>query len=399
MSKAKPNLTDRTIRAMKPGDRQYEMTDPKTPGLALRILPSGTKSWSFRFRRGRRWGRVSLGPYPAVGLSDARDLATEHLRNLKKEGRDPSREKQMQRDAPTVAQLAERFLEVHVRAKRKRNTILQYERTLRLHVLPRIGSILAEAITRADMANLHHAMKDEPVAANRAIAVCSAMFGLAEVWGIRPDYSNPCRRIERYHEKARKRFMSGKELAKLGKALRKVEEDQTVPWQAAAAIRLLILTGMRKGEMLSLRWDGIDLERGTATLTDSKTGARDVALGAAAREVLTGLPDLDTPWVLPAERGNGHFVGLHRPWVKIRNTAGLDDLRIHDLRHSFASVGAAGGDSLLVIGALLGHRQPTTTARYAHLANDPARAVADRISGEIAAALSGRKAKVRKISK
>ena len=198
---------------------------------------------------------------------------------------------------------------------------------------------------------------------------------------------NPIRGIKRFPERRFERYLSNAELARLGDALTAAQEAGENS-SAVAAIRLLALTGCRKSEILSLRWEDVEGDR--LRLPDSKTGAKVVPLGAAAREVLASLePIEDNPYVFPSPAGDGHFVGLQKVWARIREHAGLSDVRLHDLRHSFASVGAAAGDSIYIIGKLLGHRQSATTQRYAHLADDPLRAAADRISGTIAAAMSG----------
>ena len=216
------------------------------------------------------------------------------------------------------------------------------------------------------------------------------MLNLAESWGIRPDGSNPCRHVERYREKRRERFLGNDELARLGQVLSDAEANDTEPPSAIAAVRLLILTGCRLQEVLGLRWDQVDFERRQIRFEESKTGQKTIALGAAALELLCGLPRLEgNPYVIPGKKDGAHFVGMPKVWQRIRKQAGLENVRLHDLRHSFASVGAGAGLSLPIIGKLLGHTQAATTQRYAHLAADPVRQAADRISGEIAAALEG----------
>ena len=240
-------------------------------------------------------------------------------------------------------------------------------------------------VTRADIERLHHGLRNTPYQANRVLAVLSRMFALAEGWGLRHDGSNPCRHVQKYRERRRDRFLSAEELARLGIALTAAGKDGEPP-AAIAAIRLLALTGCRKSEVLRLRWSQV--EPNCLRLSDSKTGAKVVPLGAAARELLASLPSWEgNPYVIVGDRPNSHFIGIQKVWERIRRQAGLDDVRIHDLRHSFASVGASSGDSLLVIGALLGHRDHGTTQRYAHLSDDPLQAAADRISAHIATAL------------
>ncbi len=216
------------------------------------------------------------------------------------------------------------------------------------------------------------------------------MLNLAESWGIRPDGSNPCRHVERYPEKRRERFLSAEELERLGRVLTEAEAEGAEPLSAIAAIRLLILTGCRVQEILGLRWEQVDFERRQIHFEESKTGQKAVAFGAAALELLSDLPRHEgNPHVIPGKKEGAHFVGMPKVWQRIRTRAGLEDVRLHDLRHSFASVGAGAGLSLPIIGKLLGHTQAATTQRYAHLAADPVREAADRVSAEIAAALNG----------
>jgi hypothetical protein len=218
------------------------------------------------------------------------------------------------------------------------------------------------------------------------LAVLSKLFNLAEAWGLRPDGTNPCRHLERFDEKARERMLSAPELARLGEVL---HGDGGSPY-AVAAIKLLLFTGARMNEVLTLKWDYIDIERAEARLPDSKTGVKTLHLPPPALAVLAQLPRLDgNPFVITGQKPGAHLVNLEKPWRAIRAAAGLDNVRLHDLRHAFASVGAAGGDSLLVIGKLLGHTQSATTQRYAHLAPDPVKAAAAGIAAKLEAALAG----------
>nr|WP_247654276.1 site-specific integrase [Microvirga sp. HBU67558] len=207
-------------------------------------------------------------------------------------------------------------------------------------------------------------------------------------WSGRRGERNPCVGIERFTEQKRRRYLSSAELARLGAALAQAEEQKLRSPYVVAAIRLLVFTGARLTEILTLRWDHVDLERGFLNLADSKTGAKTVYLNAASRELLTALPHLDgNPFVIPGERQGKHLVNLEKPWRAIRQLAQLPDVRLHDLRHSFASIGAGAGLGLPVIGALLGHAQAATTARYAHLASDPLKQAADLIGGRLETAM------------
>ena len=203
---------------------------------------------------------------------------------------------------------------------------------------------------------------------------------------MRPPGANPCRGLEKFKERKVERFLSAEELGRLGDALRSYELS---PY-AVAAIKLLVFTGARLGEVLALRWDRINFERGEVRLEDSKTGAKTLHLPPPALEVILGLPRTEgNPYVIVGAKAGAPLVNLEKPWQSIRKTAGLDDVRLHDLRHAFASIAASSGMGLPIIGKMLGHSQAATTARYAHLASDPVKAAAATVAGKIAAAMKG----------
>ena len=281
--------------------------------------------------------------------------------------------------------LAGRFLDEHVAGHCKPSTAHSYTLAIRQHVLPRLGSRRVAEVTRADVASLHNALRATPFAANRTLGIVSAMFSAAELWGLRPQGSNPCRYVKRFRERKRERFLSDAEYRRLGAALREAESTGAVAAPAVAAIRLLMLTGCRLSEIMNLRWEHVALEARELRLPDSKTGAKVVHLGESAIAMLRGIARREgNPWVIAGRRPGTRIASLHYPWGRIRRLAGLDDVRIHDLRHSFASGGLLVGEGLTMIGRLLGHSEVKTTARYAHLADDPVKAAADRIAGRIA---------------
>jgi len=236
----------------------------------------------------------------------------------------------------------------------------------------------AETVTRTDILALHRAHSETPVEANRAVTLLSGIFTWAEDEG---------RRIKKHTERRRERYLSAHELARLGAALARAEREGSEPAAAILAIRLLLLTGCRKSEILGLRWEDVDLERSCLRLPDSKTGAKTVLLGAAALQLLAEAPQ-QGPWVCPGGRAGEPLKNLYKPWGRICKAAGVAGVRPHDLRHGYASIGAVGGESLVVIGAIVGHSPAGMTERYAHLSDDPVRAAADRISSAIAAAMS-----------
>ncbi|WP_256868508.1 tyrosine-type recombinase/integrase [Candidatus Entotheonella palauensis] len=274
--------------------------------------------------------------------------------------------------------------------KKKPGSLRPDEYNLRCHVVPALGNKKVADITRADIAELHFAMHETPGAANRVLALLSKMFNLAEQWGYRPDHSNPVRHIERYKEKRFERFLSAEELARLGDVLAEAERTQSEYPSVIAAIRLLIFTGARLSEILELQWDYVDFDNVCLRLPDSKSGAKVIYLSAPALSVLYNIDRHENnPYVIVGREPLSHLVNLRKPWARIRAKAGLDDFRLHDLRHSFASVGAGLGVSLPIIGKMLGHTQAATTQRYAHLAADPVKEATDKIGETIAAALQG----------
>jgi integrase len=304
-------------------------------------------------------------------------------------GKDPAAAKAASKAAPTVAELAQRFLAEHAEAKRKASTAAEYRRLLDHVVLPTLGKKRVVDVARQDVARLHHARRATPTEANRAIAVLSTMFNFAERSGERPDGSNPCRHVEKYPQNKRERMLlSPAELARLGDVLAGYGGS---PY-CTAAIKLLVFTGARLGEILGLQWQWIDFDRGEARLPDSKTGAKTIHLPPPALAVLAELPRVEgNPHVIVGGLAGAALVNLEKPWRAIRKAAGLEDVRLHDLRHNFASIAASGGMGLPIIGKMLGHTQAQTTQRYAHLASDPVKAAAATVAGKIAAAMTGGK--------
>ncbi|WP_130472886.1 tyrosine-type recombinase/integrase, partial [Candidatus Magnetaquicoccus inordinatus] len=239
-------------------------------------------------------------------------------------------------------------------------------------------------------AKMHHELRETPYFANRALALLSVAFNWMELVGLRPDHSNPTLHIKKYKEEKRERILSDEELSRLGQAIAEAESNGASPY-AVAAIRLLILTGARVSEILTLEWSQVDFQYGVLRLADSKTGAKSIALNPPALELLATLPKIEgNPYVTPGKSNGQHLVNLYKVWYGIREAAGMPTLRIHDLRHAYASIGASMGMSLPVIGKLLGHTQASTTQRYAHLSDDPLQKATSLIGAHIAAAMQGR---------
>ena len=379
-----PRITKRSVDAIKAGGTDTVYWDGELTGFGLRVRRSGRKSYVVQTRIAGKLCWFTIGPHGPLNPDQARARALEILACAKK-GIDP-RDAAAQREAePSMADLGRRFLEEYVPVHCKPSTREEYRRSVRLFVDPVIGELRVPEVQRKDIAALHHGLRDKPYQANRTLGVLSKMFSLAEVWGWRPDGTNPCRHVKRYKEHKRERFLSPEETERLGQVLREAEEEMP---SAVAAFRLLLLTGCRMSEIRDLRWDYVKDD--CIELPDAKTGGRVVPLGPEARAVLSAIPrDEDNPWVIAGRLPGSHLTDLQRPWRRIRKQAGLEDVRIHDLRHSFASRALALGESLTMIGKLLGHTQVQTTARYAHLARDSIQTAAARITGSIGGNLLG----------
>ncbi len=284
-------------------------------------------------------------------------------------------------------------MERHLQPKGKPRTVAEFRRLIEKRILPALGRRKVADVNRSDVVKLHQSLAAIPVEANRTLTVVKAMLNQAERWGMRTDGSNPCRHVEKYPEQKRERFLTGEEIRRLGEALSEAEKAGGELPGFVVAVRLLALTGMRRSEVLGLKWEYVDAQRSCFFLPDSKTGRKTVHVGAPVLDLLASALRLEgSPFVCAGLRHGAAVVGIDKAWRRIAKRAGLEGVRLHDLRHSFASVGAAAGLGLPVLGAILGHSSPGTTARYAHLADDPRRAGAERISGEIAAALNGRPA-------
>ncbi|MFO0447433.1 MAG: tyrosine-type recombinase/integrase [Pseudomonadota bacterium] len=391
-----PKLTKRVVDAAEIRNTDYFLWDDELPGFGLRVMPSGRKGYTVQFRAGRRSRRMSLGPSTVLTCEQARNRAMA-LIAAAKGGDDPAAKRDAERQAVTVKELAKRFDEEHIALRVKATTGKGYRRLLDKTILPTIGNLRITDVTRADIAKLHHDQRRIPYEANRCLEVVSKMFTLAELWGLRPDGTNPRKHIKKYPEEKRERFLSQAEMRRVGEVLRDMEGEGIELPSAIAAVRLLMLTGCRLGEIMNLKWEHVDLAGRALRLTDSKTGAKVVHLGQATIDVLAKIAKAPrNPWVIVGTLPGARLSDLQPFWQRVRARAGLKDARIHDLRHTFASTAVAAGQGLPMIGKLLGHTQVQTTARYAHLAADPVRTAAEEVSGQIAQNLTGNRALVQK---
>lgn len=413
---AQGRLTKRAVDALRceVGKDRAFLWDDALAGFGVAAFPTGRKVYVAQYRKDGRSRRVTIGEHGRLTPDEARSQAKVILGAVEK-GADPIAERRAARAVRTFGEIAGDFLSLHVAAKRKGRTHDEYAALFRVHVKPAIGGKRVVDVRRGDVARLHSRMADRPFQANRAVAFISAVWN----WAARREEvnlaSNPAKGIERYPEQGREKFLTSAEFARLGDALRDAE-TVGLPWAvdesgprakhlakpdkrcvkldpfAVAAIRLLILTGARLREILDAKWSQVDFERGVMFLADSKTGKKPIYLSAAAQQVLAALPRIEgNPHVIAGAKEGAARADLKKPWAAVKRAAGLDGVRLHDLRHSFASFGAGASLGLPIIGKLLGHSQAATTHRYAHLDADPLRRAVDTIGATISAAMDGKK--------
>ena len=377
-------LTEALLDSLTPSDRDQFLFDAMLATFGYRLTPKGRGI----FFAGRP--RRTIGYRPPLKVTEARDLARQMLADLR-QGRDPALERKARLAAAnemTVGQLAEKWTHDYVRPKLKPRTAFDYERLLAQHILPAVGHLSVARIERDDVVRLHVDMARIPRRANYTIATLRALINFGIDLGLRPPASNPARRIKMYRERARERFLSETEISKAAEAIEQAERAGKIGPHGAAGLRLALFTGARSGEITAIEWSHVDWQRKLIRLPDSKTNEpRTIHLSEAALEVLKTVPRIGR-FVIAGAKPDEPYKNLGRAWIDIRGSAGLSDVRLHDLRHSFASLAAGRGVSLQMIGKLLGHKVAATTQRYAHLARDAVAAVNDELGAAMQAAIA-----------
>lgn len=366
-----PKLTKRLIELTLPQDKDILLWDTELRGFFCKVTPQGKKIYLLYYRtHDGRQRRPKIGDHGSITCEQARDIAQRWLGEVA-QGKDPSARKSQFKTIPTLRELSRRYMADHAPHK-KISSQKEDERLWGQYILPRLGDLKVSSITREDIILLHSSILPLSTTANRVLSLMSKALNLAELWSYRPDGSNPCRHIKKYAENKRERFLGQEEILRLSQVLLELEEEKgESPW-VIYAIRLLLLTGCRLSEILTLQWAYVDFTKSILMLPDSKTGKRTIYLSPQAIELLKMVPkEQDNSYVIIGKNKQSHLINLQKPWQRIKKKAGLNNVRIHDLRHTFASVAAANGLSLPIIGALLGHKQTQTTARYAHLVGEP----------------------------
>lgn len=387
-----PKITKSLVDKSPPRDKEYIVWDDQLKGFGLRVTPKGVKTYLIKYRAQRRRGavqrKISIGRHGALTPDEARREAKRLLGAVARD-EDPAKDRAEAQTAARFDEFATRYMRDHAKPKKKASSADEDQRLLDRVLIPYFGKRLIAEIGPGDINKLHASMSDRRTSANRCLSLLSKMFNLAEAWAERPRNSNPCVDVAKYPENKRERFLSPDELARLAKAINEAERDGLHP-HGIAVLRLLVMTGARKGEILSLRWDEVDANHAIVLKRDSKTGRKGIPISMTASEFIQRLPrDSASPWVFPAAHGDSHYQGLTKVWLDVRKRADLEDVRIHDLRHTFASLAVGGGASLPVIGRILGHTQTQTTQRYAHLADDPVRRVIEATSDSLGSAFIG----------
>lgn len=373
------------------GEKKYWLGDEEVKGFGLLVLPSGVKTFYLRYRTAAGKQRTyKIGQAYELTPDQAREIARDALA-LVRRGDDPEQERKKAKQQPTLADLAVKYMDTHGSRKRSGNND---EILWRRHLLPDFGRTHVAALTREEV-RLFHSSHPRPVTANRAVEVLSKAMALAEDWGWRPAGSNPCNGIKAHPENKRHRYLSQHELGRLNAALDQIDEtadQRELRWRFSQLIRLLMLTGARLREVMEARWSWVDWERSWIAIPpDShKAGAsgehRIIYLGERGMQILHDLHanSRSTAWVIEGATPNGPLSGYRKMWLKLLKDAEIEDLRIHDLRHTFASYSLSNGQSLGVVGQLLGHRSTQTTSRYAHLVSESARQAVDDLERRMA---------------
>jgi integrase len=387
-------LTEAIVAGLPVTGRDLFVFDAVQRGLALRITPAGARIFIAQAGVDGRKRRITIGYHPELTVAEARRKAATMLADLRA-GEDPkaaafAREAARAGGSITVRELAEKWLTEYVRLKLKPSSAYGYERLLKANIIPAIGNVAVAQLDKAAVMRLHAKMAGTKRQANFALAVLRSLMRYAEDLKLRPPHQNPTDRIKRYRERKSERFLSEAEIAKVMETITTAESSGKIGPFAAAGIKLAMLTGARSGELSAARWTDIDWQRRIIILKDHKTDAGDspriVHLSDAAIDVLRGLHRVG-PYIL-AGRKPGTALKLSHVWMRVRGAAGLEDVRLHDLRHSYASLALARGTSLSMVGRLLGHRDLKSTARYAHLAHDDVAAAADNIGSAYEAAIA-----------
>ncbi|MGX9353980.1 tyrosine-type recombinase/integrase [Roseobacteraceae bacterium S113] len=380
-------LPKRSVEGLEVRGKDYFVWDSDLSGFGVRVFASGRKSYLVQYRAGGRTRRRSIGQHGALTADQARVEARKLLGDVARGG-NPSEDRKKHLSGETVGALCDRFLTEYAAQHCKPSTRKGYEIMVRNCIKPKFGSRKIVDLTRAEVVKWHYEMRDRPYTANRALSILSKMINLAEDWGLKVDSSNPARRIKKFREEEKKRYLSDAEQMQLGRVLAEALESGEESPYAVSAIYLLMLTGCRMGEIRTLIWDYVTPHH--LELPDSKTGRRRIPLPREAYDVIMSLPRKPgNPYVILGESDDGPLINLQKPWLRLRKRAGLEDVRMHDLRHTYASVAVMSGIDPFLLKEIMGHKNLQTTLRYAHFADEAVQRAAGSVASRLAGAMGG----------
>ena len=387
----------RSVDALKPGERDEFLWDTELKGFGVKCTPKGRKVYIVQYQvggRGTPLRRMTIGRHGSPWTPDKARAEAERLLAQVKLGADPAGENAKRRKEPTIAEVADRYVDEHVAQHNRPSTAAEVRRIVEKRIKPVLGNVKVSALTRAQLKEWHYSMRETPYEANRAIAYCSKMLSLAAYeWELRPD--NPSKGIQRFREPKRERYFSDDELRRIGAVLAKAEADNSALPGCINAVRLLATTGVRLGELLSLKWNSIDFEGGSIRLIEAKAGTRTVPLGAPSLALLNSIERTGDYVVHGPDPSKPLSPNTFRHlWNRLRVQAGIPDGRPHDLRHTAGTYAAQAGYNAFLVRDFLGHKTIAMTNRYVERAADPARATADAVARRVTAAMNGEQGEV-----
>jgi len=393
-------ITKRIVDTLTPLEKDVFFWDNALKGYGIKVTPKGRKVYIVQFRLpGSPTKRYTIGQHGSPWTPDSARTEALKVLGMIASGIDPAADRRAAKSDITVSALCDLYEDEGGQTKKASTRHFDHS-LINAHIKPLLGALRVKALAKPDIDRFvrdiasgktartkktrkhgRSIIRGGPAAANRCLGLLSPILEFSVERGVRTD--NPARGVKKFKEGRSTRFLSRAEMSRLGDSLRAAESAGENQY-AINAIRLLMLTGCRKNEILTLTWDQVDFERGFLRLADSKTGAKNIHIAKPVCEILKSLPrSSENPFVIVGSKEGQHLVNLQKIWTRIRNTAGLEDVRLHDLRHSFASIGAKSGESLLVIGKILGHATSSATARYAHLSDDPVRSAIEAMSAEV----------------
>ena len=373
-------LTNKKIDQLIPDTKSYIVWDNEIRGFGVRVNLNSKKTFILKYRVGQgRSARVRkpvIGTYGVMKVDEARKIARKWLLEAS-EGNDP---KEVDKTSILLKDFCNVYVQQHANIKKKLSSVIEDKRLMRLHIIPNFGNICLKEITRSMITKHHQSMYQTPHGANRFLSLMSKMMNLAERWEYRPLNSNPCRHIERYKEEGRQIYLSMEQIEKIGHVIKQMEQTESI--FVLSAIKLLLFTGRRTGEILTLKWDYIDFENSKMNLPDTKTGAKSFFFSPTVKQILLNLPNKEG-FVFKSVLKDKRVTTVRHIWKKICKLAKIENVRVHDLRHTYASLAVQNGYSLPIISKMLGHADIKTTQRYAHLHDDPVNQAVEKIDQQL----------------